>query len=86
MKNTNDLDGILVNAVDSQIRQPVEYKFSRIRLAPGPSRLRKSCEHIKLAMDRKRYPACFIWPAMVLNVIAKMSEIVDGRIRPAQLH
>ena len=85
MKNTDDLNAIFVDAIDSKIRQTTENEFPCIRDLTSSSVLGEFCQKINLAVNRERHFARGGRTAMRFNVIANMSEIANRRIGPAKV-
>jgi hypothetical protein len=86
MKDADDFHRIRVNAIDSEIGKAAEDKLACVLFSSGPSRLGKLCEQIKLAMDGDRHAARPVRTTMGLDVVADMSKVANGRIRPADLY
>jgi hypothetical protein len=86
MKNTEDLNGIFMDAINRKIRLSAKYEFACVRLSTRPSVLGEFCEQIDLTMDGKGDTAGGGSATVFFNVIADISEIANGRIRPTNVH
>ena len=80
MKNANDLNRILVNAIDRKIRQSAKDQLTCVRPSTGSSVFGEFCQQIDLTMNGKGDSARSCAATMLFNVIANVSEIADGRI------
>jgi hypothetical protein len=86
MKNTNDLDRASMNAIDRKIWQAAENKLAGVRLSACSAVLRELREQIDLTVEGERDSAGSSSAASLLDVIADVGKIVNGSVRPADVH
>jgi hypothetical protein len=86
MKNTENLNGNLMDAINRKTGQSAEYELACVRLAAGSPVLGEICEQIDLTMDGKGDSARGGTATVFFNVIANIREIANGRIRPTNVH
>jgi len=86
MKNADYLHSVLMYAINGEIRPTAEHKLARTWLSTCSSVFGELRQQVNLAVDGKGDAACRGTAAVFVNVVANVSEVADGRIRPANNH
>jgi hypothetical protein len=84
VKNTNNFDRIIIDAVDDQPR--CEYEFTCCGIAAGSAAAWKPHERLSSLKYSKRDGACSLSAIVLFDVVANRGEIADSGLGPADTH